>query len=155
MRFFSILEPSAWLRSGYLCWLLLLGCLHPVVWANEKDASPDVVILDKPTAYCLAPLAQCSPDKYIAFKDAVPGDLRALNGGTQDPVTLVYKLPEFAVNSSQSAHYSLMVAGGYRDQCFRFDGDSLAEVCSQKKLTRIPIPARATLLLTQLRFTKI
>ena len=66
--------------------------------------------LPDPIAYCLSKLEDCTPDKQQKFTGKVPGDLRAVNGGTQDPVTLVYALP---TEYTQTGNYALMVASNY------------------------------------------
>jgi signal transduction histidine kinase len=100
--------------------------------------------LGDPIAYCLSTLAECTPDKQRAFDGKVPGDLRAVNGGTQDPVTLVYQLPDRDSHSD----YAIMVAGGYINHCFRFDVFA-PTVCTERKLTQINIPPEALQLLSQ------
>jgi signal transduction histidine kinase len=100
--------------------------------------------LSDPIAYCLSTLAQCTPDKQKAFKGKVPGDLRAVNGGTQDPVTLVYKLPERASNLD----YAVLVAPYYTNYCIQFDVVA-PRVCTERELTSITLPTDAKQLLSQ------
>jgi hypothetical protein len=100
--------------------------------------------LGDPIAYCLSTLAECTPDKQKAFEGKVPGDLRALNGGTQDPVTLVYQLPERVSNGD----YAVMVAPFYTSHCFHFDFEA-PTACTERQLTQITLPADAKLMLSQ------
>jgi hypothetical protein len=100
--------------------------------------------LGDPIAYCLSPLAECTPDKQRAFEGKVPSDLRAVNGGTQDPVTLVFKLPE----RPSKSEYAVLVSPYYTNFCVRFDS-AAKTVCTERQLTQITLPAEAQQLLGQ------
>ena len=128
------------LKPFYLLfWLLLHIC------STHAQNAQVVIKMDKPEAYCLSALQECTPEKQQPFHNKVPGDLRELNGGNQDPVTLVYALPLSDPNTSQQA---LLVAPRYRNFCFRFDATPHT-ICSQKKLTEIAIPTDAKKLYSQ------
>ncbi len=66
-----------------------LLCLPFSIWAAETS-----ITLDQPVAFCLTPLEQCTQDKYQAVTDEVNYDIRHLNGGKNDPITLVYAVPK-------------------------------------------------------------
>ncbi len=124
-----------------LNWLLHVLCSLIMVLASGTTAAQSANTaqkLDNPIAYCLSTLAECTPDKQKAFEGNVPGDLRAINGGTQDPVTLVYKLP----NRDRSGDYAVLVAPYYTNYCFRFDVVA-PTICTERQLTQISIPADA------------
>jgi signal transduction histidine kinase len=110
-------------------------------FAQDTDTAKS---LGDPIAYCLSTLAECTPDKQKAFEGKVPGDLRAVNGGTNAPVTLVYPLPE----RSSSADYAVLAAPYYTNYCFRFDVVA-PTVCTERELTSITLPTDARQLLSQ------
>jgi signal transduction histidine kinase len=114
----------------------------------EGALHPDVIKFDQPVAYCLSTLDQCPPEKQIAFHALPPSDLRQLNGGTSDPVTLVYNLPKPAIAHPQGA--ALLVSSGYRNHCFRFDYQPSTQYCTEKKLLHIPVNPTATQVFSQL-----
>ena len=114
----------------------------------ENSILPDFVSLDRPVAYCLAPLDQCTTAQQIAFTSPPPGDLRQLNGNTQDPVTLVYDLTVSPIANPRDA--ALLVASGYRNHCFRFDLEPEKTYCSERKLLQIPVNPAAKQVYTQL-----
>ena len=132
-------HPAAMLRALItLLWLCLqLGTTH-------AQTAPTAQNLGDPVAYCLSTLAECTPNIQKAFEGKVPGDLRAVTGGTQDPVTLVYTLPARESNGD----YAVMVAPYNTNHCFRFDV-AAPTVCSERQLTQIPLPAGAQQLLSQ------
>ena len=117
-----------------------------LAWAQCSIAqSTDVAQkLGDPVAYCLSTLAECTSDKQKDFEGKAPSDLRAVNGGTQDPVTLVYKLPSRA----SDIDYSVIVAPHYTNYCLSFDV-AAPTVCTERQLTKIKLPAGAQLLLSQ------
>jgi signal transduction histidine kinase len=128
-------------------WLLRTFCALLWVFAANTtfaQSAETAQSLGNPIAYCLSTLTECTPDKQQAFEGKVPGDLRAVNGGTQDPVTLVYQLPERASN----ADFAVMVASYYTNYCFRFDVVA-PTVCTERKFTQIPFPADAKFMLSQ------
>ena len=123
---------------GTLLWLCLhLGTAH----AQTAQAAQK---MSDPIAYCLSTLTECTPDKQQKFEGAVPSDLRAVNGGTQDPVTLVYTLPA----RESSADVLVMVDPNYRNYCLRFDTPAQT-ICTERKLTQFAIPATAQQLFSQ------
>ena len=132
-------HPAAMLRALIaLIWLCLqLGTTH-------AQTAQKALKIGNPVAYCLSTLAECTPNIQKAFEGKVPGDLRAVNGGTQDPVTLVYQLPARESN----ADYAVMVAPYYTNYCFRFDV-AAPTVCSERQLTQIALPTGAQQLLSQ------
>jgi signal transduction histidine kinase len=74
--------------------------------------------------------------------------LRALNGGTQDPVTLVYKLPTFPTTASDPTRYAILITAASRNYCLRSDADT-AITCTHFQLTTVPIPALAQSIVVQ------
>ena len=120
---------------------LLLLAWPPGSVAQSSDGAQK---LGDPIAYCLSTLAECTPDKQKAFEGKVPSDLRAINGRTQGPVTLVYKLPSLASN----VDYAVIVAPHYTNYCLRFD-IAASSVCTERQLTQIKLPAGAQSLLSQ------
>lgn len=132
-------------KAAYAFLATLVGLFLLALPLGGFAQSTDVAQkLGDPVAYCLSTLAECTPDKQQKFEGAVPGDLRAVNGGTQDPVTLVYDLPERTSNVDNS----ILVAPNYRNYCFRFNTDKNT-VCTKRELTQIPIPAAAQHLFSQ------
>ena len=121
-----------------LLWLCLqLGTTH-------AQTAQKALKIGNPVAYCLSTLTECTPNIQKAFEGKVPGDLRAVNGGTQDAVTLVYQLPARESN----ADYAVMVTPNYTNYCFRFDV-AAPTVCTERELTQITLPAGAEQLLSQ------
>ena len=112
------------------------------------DLLPEIVKFDRPVAYCLSTLDQCPPEKQIAFHAPPPSDLRQLNGGTSDPITLVFDLPSAAIARPDEAF--LLVSSGYRDHCFRFDAPSAPLYCSLKQPMQIPVDPAAKQVFSQL-----
>ena len=121
---------------------LLWLCLQ--VGSTHAQTAPTAQNLGNPVAYCLSTLAECTPNKQKTFEGKVPVDLRAVNGGTKDPVTLVYQLPARESN----ADYAVMVAPYYTNYCFRFDVVA-PTLCTERQLTQIALPAGAQYLLSQ------
>ena len=116
----------------------------------RAQALDPVVVLRNPVAYCLMELSQCTPDKQLSFTAPPPADLRQLYGdAAPDAVTLVYKLPAKPPGDAGFDLYALMVAPDYSNFCFQFDSKHATRVCTQKKLTTIPVAAHATQVLVQ------
>ena len=116
---------------------LLWLCLQ-LTTASAQNADA-VIKLDKPLAYCLSDLSHCTAAMQILFTAAPPSDLRKLNGGTQDPVTLVFDLPAIPPSTEASGNYALMVAPGHRNQCFQIDTRRDTTFCTEQQLTTIPL----------------
>ena len=130
------------------CIGLILGLWVAAFCRAESTPLPEVLKLDRPVAYCLSTLNQCSPDQQIAFAGPAPSDLRQLNGNTQDPVTLVFNLPVTSIANPNDA--ALLVSSGYRNHCFRFDYQPQNVHCSEKQLLQIPVHPAATQVFSQL-----
>jgi signal transduction histidine kinase/FixJ family two-component response regulator len=88
----------------------------------------------------------CTPDKQQPLTDKVGYDIRPLNGGKNDPITLVFDIPEALRGQNGNA---ILVAGDFRDQCFQFDNNRQNTVCSLRKLVTIPLSAETTQLFVQ------
>ena len=133
------------LLQRVLCFVftLLISLVCKPVLANETS-NETATSLGDPVAYCLSTLAECTPNKQKAFDGKVPGDLRAVNGGTQDPVTLVYRLPA----RDSKTDYAVMVASYYTNYCLQFDV-AAPPVCTKRQHTQIPLPAEAHQMLSQ------
>ena len=82
-------------------------------------------------AFCVTPLSQCTPEKQQPITQAVGYDIRPLNGGKNDPITLIYNIPEQLLGQTGNA---VLVAGSFRDQCFQRDNDRTNTICSQRRL---------------------
>jgi signal transduction histidine kinase len=109
------------------------------------QANGGVTAINKPIAYCLSSLKDCTADNQKTISDKAPHDLRALNGGTQDPVTLVYSLPK---HEASTGELGLLIRSRYSQYDFQFN-TSQQIVNNQFGLTVIPIPDGATQLLAQ------
>jgi signal transduction histidine kinase len=133
------------MRAMGLFWAYL--ALSVQLFGSTALAADEAVDMDKPVAYCLSKLEDCTPERQVRFADKVPSDLQKLNAGRQVPVTLVYELP--AVNLDNQQGFALMVAPHNRNHCFLFDYDSKKIICSQYELTTISIPHNAKTVLTQ------
>jgi signal transduction histidine kinase len=120
-----------------LCTIFVLWLL-PLISVHAQDGN-DVIKIDKPTAYCLTTLSECTAANQTKFTAPIPSDLRALNGGTQGPVTLVYDLPLTTHQTNTLTDTALMVAPNYRNECFQLDSDRGNSFCTEKQLTFIPV----------------
>ena len=139
------LHTRQWLQKLHVLLAAFVGLLLIALAPGSIAQSIDVAQkLGDPVAYCLSTLAECTSDKQKAFEGKVPSDLRAVNGGTQDPVTLVYKLPSRA----SDIDYSVIVAPHYTNYCLSFDV-AAPTVCTERQLTQIKLPAGAQELLSQ------
>jgi signal transduction histidine kinase len=108
--------------------MLCLCSLH----ANAQVSAPAPAIpLDQPVAFCVTPLSQCTPEKQQPITQAIGYDIRPLNGGKNDPITLIYNIPEQLHGQTGNA---VLVAGDFRDQCFQRDNDRSRTTCSQRQL---------------------
>jgi diguanylate cyclase (GGDEF)-like protein len=145
MQVFQPPSTRHWIKWFQALITALIGFLG-LTWSSGTLAlTPEFTQnLNDPIAYCLSTLNECAPDKQIPFEGKVPSDLRAVNGGTQDPVTLVYQLPERESNGD----YAVMMAPYYTNHCFRFDV-AAPTVCTERELTQITLPAGAEQLLSQ------
>ena len=129
--------------------IFVIGCL--VLWMQSFGtialAADKVIDMDKPVAYCLSKLEDCTPEKQVRFADKVPSDLQKLNVEKQVPVTLVYEIPDIGLNNKEG--FALVVAPHNRNHCFLFNYPGEKIICSQYELTSIPIPDNAKTVLTQ------
>ena len=128
--------PAFWLRL-----MALLLCLPCTSWAAGNS-----IKLDQPVAFCVAALEQCTPDKYQAVAGKVGLDIRSLNGGNNDPLTLVYAVPKDLAGQTD---INLLVAPQFRDNCFTQDAAPSPVVCSQRQLLILPLYASTRHVLTQ------
>ena len=128
-------------------------CLSVVLFLQisslHAQVSGEAIKVDNPVAYCLSVLSECTAANQIKFTSKLPSDLRALNGGRQDPVTLVYNLPPVPVQASRPSDNSLLVAPNFRNECFQFDTGRDKTFCTEKQLTFIPVDPLAKQVLSQ------
>ena len=100
--------------NTYLFWLRLLAWWSLSSLALAQTPTP-AVKLDQPVAFCVAPLAECTPDKYQPVTSPLGYYNDHLEGGSHNPITLVYSLPpEFA----QTKDLSLLVGSNFQNHCF-------------------------------------
>jgi len=127
----------------FIAWALWLGSSS--LWA-QNIAPNNAIKLEQPVAFCAAPLAECTTDKYQPVTGKVNLDVRALNGGKEDPITLVYAVPE---PLQGQPGLNLLVAPQFRDHCFVQDGVKNAVVCSHRQLLTLPLESSTKNILTQ------
>ena len=136
-------------QSGAHLWvrlfLLFLGLNCSTIGAQSL-AFAQTINLEQPVAFCLTPLSECTPDKQQPVTSKVGYDIRSLNGGKNEPITLVFDIPKGLQGQIGNA---ILVAADFRDQCFQLDSNRETTACSQRKLVTIPITAEATRLFVQ------
>jgi two-component system NtrC family sensor kinase len=131
--------------NTFLFWLRLLASWSFAGLALAQTPTP-AVNLDQPVAFCVAPLAECTPDKYRPVTTQLGFDVRSLNAGKNDPITLVYEIPQQFAGQNDVA---LLVAPQFKDHCFKQDIENYPVVCSQRQLLTLPIDSKAKKILTQ------
>ena len=121
-----------------LAWCLLQG--------SSATAQNSTTPLDQPIAFCVANLSDCTPDKYQPVNTQVGYDIRPLNGGKNEPITLVYAVPPLLAGQKNLA---LLVSPSFQDHCFQLDVQRSQTVCSKRQLLTLPIEPDARQILTQ------
>ena len=111
----------------------------------QNTASSQPNVLEQPVAFCATPLNECTPDKKQPITGKVGYDIRSLNGGKNDPITLVYDIPKELQGQSGNG---LLVASHFQDHCFQFDNASVI-TCSGSKLLKLPFASNAMQFKTQ------
>jgi signal transduction histidine kinase/CheY-like chemotaxis protein len=126
-----------------MAWALWLGSSS--LWA-QNIAPNNAIKLEQPAAFCVAPLNECTPDKYQTITGKIANDVRSLNGGKNEPITLVYAVPKDLAGQTD---INLLVAPQFRDHCFAQDAAPSSVVCSQRQLLILPLDATTHHILTQ------
>jgi signal transduction histidine kinase len=121
---------------------LLWICLQFNAGYAQNLATP----LEQPMAFCVAPLSDCTPDKFQPVTTALGYDIRPLNGGHNDPITLVYAVPPTHIGQNNVA---LLVSPSFRDHCFQLDSQRSQTVCSRRELLTLPLAPDTRYILTQ------
>ena len=121
---------------------LLWLCLQLSTSHAQNQATP----LEQPIAFCVATLSDCTPDKYQPVTTVLGYDIRLLNDGKSDPITLVYAVPPQLAGQKD---LTLMVSPSFRDHCFQLDTQRSQTSCSRRELLSIPLDPDARYILTQ------
>ena len=131
-----------WIVNNLFILLFCSGSVSVMAQTNEQAKA---IKLEQPVAFCVAPLSECSPEKYQPVTATVGYDIRPLNGGKNDPITLVYDIPKELQGQSDNG---LLVASHFQDHCFQFDNNHVT-TCSGSKLLKLPFSSNAQQFLTQ------
>ena len=102
--------------------------------------------LDRPEAFCASGLASCFRPESKPVSIPLNYDVRPLNHGKNDPITLVYEVP---APLRGQPNLTLLVSPSFRDHCFSLDDSRSAQVCSQRKLFKLPITPETRYIFTQ------
>lgn len=121
---------------------LLWFCLQ----LGTAQAQSNAIQLDQPVAFCLSDLKDCTPDKYQSTTTKIDFDIRPLNAGKNEPITLVFDVPpEF----TDVKDLTLLVSPSFQNHCFQFNHSRLQTICSNRELLTLSIPHGTQQILTQ------
>jgi hypothetical protein len=138
------------LKRAYASQINALWTLFAILWMcfhiGSAYAKNGAVPLKQPIAYCVSSLNDCTPDKQQPITAALSYDIRSVNGGKNDPITLVYAVPPNLVGRED---WRLMVSPSFRDHCFQLDNQRDTTLCSRRSLLTIPIDSDTKTILTQ------
>ena len=121
--------------------LLLCNSLHAQTNPNTK-----VLELKQPVGFCVAPLDECTQDKMHAVTKKVDFDIRSLNGGKNDPITLIYDIPEELQGQYDIA---FMLEPQFTNQCVQLDNTRDKTICSERQTLTVPIYPNTHKIFTQ------
>jgi hypothetical protein len=134
----TVNPPSSRFLNCLLLWLLWLASTS----ASAQQAElPPPIKLEQPVAYCLTPLSDCTPEKQQPVTKKVGYDIRPLNGGKNDPITLVFDIPDALRGQSGIA---ILVAGDFRNHCIQLNNDRSTTTCSERQLLTLPLAQETT-----------
>ena len=137
---FAFIRRKATFLKSFLPLLLL--CM----FGNAVFAQNAAIPLDQPVAFCVSALSECTPDNYQPINAPVAYDIRPLNGGKNEPITLVYEVPPPLAGQKNVA---LLVSPSFRDHCFQLDTQRSQTTCSKRELLTLAIAPDVRKILTQ------